>query len=89
MELQGFSAAGLSRKAGLNPRAVTDILDGRIDSPRVQTVIALEHALDTPAGTLLGLDRSMIMDELFELLSGLDKATQQRLLDTLQSLQKT
>lgn len=40
------TAAALSRKAGLNLRAVTDIIDGRAQSPRLSTVYVLCQALD-------------------------------------------
>ena len=85
----GMNAAQLSRRAGLNARAVTDIQQGRIKSPRVQTVMALEAALGLSPGTLLGFGPATVSTELQALLHELDEATQQQLLVTLRSLRKS
>lgn len=50
-----ISAASVSRKAGLNIRAVKDIEERRAKSPRIITVIKLAQALEVPAQDLLGL----------------------------------
>lgn len=84
----GMNAAQLSRRAGLNARAVTDIQQGRIKSPRVQTVMALEVGLGLSPGTLLGFGPAKVSAELQALLHELDEATQQQLLVTLRSLRK-
>ncbi|MGP9789888.1 helix-turn-helix domain-containing protein [Roseinatronobacter sp. NSM] len=55
MKLRGFSAASLSRKAGLNSRAVKDIEERRTGSPRISTVFKLARALELPPEVLLGL----------------------------------
>ncbi|MDD7972459.1 helix-turn-helix domain-containing protein [Roseinatronobacter alkalisoli] len=55
MKLRGFSAASLSRKAGLNSRAVKDIEERRTGSPRISTVFKLARALDMAPEILLGL----------------------------------
>ncbi|MBR3370556.1 MAG: helix-turn-helix transcriptional regulator [Rhodobacteraceae bacterium] len=55
MKLRGFSAASLSRKAGLNSRAVKDIEERRTGSPRISTVFKLARALEIPPEVLLGL----------------------------------
>ncbi|MGX0877534.1 transcriptional regulator with XRE-family HTH domain [Roseovarius sp. MBR-154] len=89
MNEAGMNAAQLSRRAGLNARAVTDIQQGRIKSPRVQTVMALEAALGVNPGTLLGFAPATVSTELQALLHELDEATQQQLLATLRSLRKT
>jgi len=81
----GMNAAQLSRRAGLNARAVTDIQQ----SPRVQTVMALEAALGLSPGTLLGFGPANVSTELQALLHELDEATQQQLLVTLRSLRNS
>ena len=50
-----LSAAALSRKAGLNMRAVKDIEERRANSPRIVTVFKLAEALDVAPEVLLGL----------------------------------
>lgn len=88
MAQEGMNPAQLSKRAGLNARAVTDIQQGRIKSPRVQTVMALEKALGLSPGALLGFGPAAVSSELQELLNELDEATQQQLLVTLRSLRK-
>ena len=78
--------AQLSKMAGLNPRAVKDIEEERIKNPRIQTVLALEAAMELPFGKLLGKSIDEIDSELLSLLGELDGATQKQLLMTLQSL---
>jgi transcriptional regulator with XRE-family HTH domain len=51
------SAASVSRKAGLNIRAVKDIEERRAKSPRIVTVFKLAEALEIPPQDLLGLDK--------------------------------
>lgn len=83
MKAKGLKPAQLSKMAGLNPRAVKDIEEERIKNPRIQTVLALEAAMELPFGKLLGKS----IDEIdSELLGELDGATQKQLLMTLQSL---
>ncbi|WP_439560815.1 helix-turn-helix domain-containing protein [Roseinatronobacter sp.] len=55
MKSRGFSAASLSRKAGLNNRAVKDIEERRTGSPRISTVFKLARALEVSPEILLGL----------------------------------
>jgi len=59
MRYRGMSAAELSRKAGLNARAVTDIAERRTQSPRVTTVFALASALRVSPEDLFGFSNSM------------------------------
>ena len=54
MKAKGLKPAQLSKMAGLNPRAVKDIEEERIKNPRIQTVLALEAAMELPFGKLLG-----------------------------------
>lgn len=53
MEARGIAKKPLSVKAGLNPRAVTDIFN-RSSSPQLSTVIALSRALETTVAYLSG-----------------------------------
>ena len=86
MKDKGLKPAQLSKMAGLNPRAVKDIEEERIKNPRIQTVLALEAAMELPFGKLLGKSIDEIDSELLSLLGELDGATQKQLLTTLQSL---
>ena len=86
MKVKGLKPAQLSKMAGLNPRAVKDIEEERIKNPRIQTVLALEAAMELPFGKLLGKSIDEIDSELLSLLGELDGATQKQLLMTLQSL---
>ncbi|TFL17737.1 adenosylcobalamin-dependent ribonucleoside-diphosphate reductase [Jannaschia formosa] len=52
MKQRDLKPATLSKMAGLNRRAVTDILEGRSKSPKLQTVTALAAALDVPISSL-------------------------------------
>lgn len=58
MRYRGMSAAELSRKAGLNARAVTDIAERRTQSPRVTTVFALASALRVSPEDLFGFSNA-------------------------------
>ncbi len=46
------NAAALSKAAGLNARAITDILDGRVQSPKISTVAAIAKALGVAVSDL-------------------------------------
>lgn len=59
MQKRGFNASSLSRHAGLNLRAVKDILDGRAQSPRLSTACRLAQALGVPLASLLNPTGSM------------------------------
>jgi transcriptional regulator with XRE-family HTH domain len=54
---RGMSEAELSKKAKLNPRAVTDIREGRVASPKMSTVFRLAEALGIDPAELMGLGR--------------------------------
>lgn len=55
METKGHNPRSLSLKAGLNPTAVRDMLEGRVKFPRYDTVEALAKSLDiTPAQLMSG-----------------------------------
>lgn len=82
-----IKAAELSRRAGLNPRMVKDIEEGRSQSPKLSTVFALCKALGRDPGEMLGLgSRATINQELAEFLRRFDEDDQARLLAALQNL---
>ena len=54
MEDKGFNPRSLSLQAGLNPTAIRDMLEGRINFPRYDTVQALAKALNTSPALLMG-----------------------------------
>jgi len=54
MAKRGIKAATLSKSAGLNRRAVTDILEGRSQNPRIDTLVALAAALNVDVSALAG-----------------------------------
>lgn len=84
MRERGLSEAELSRKAGLNPRAVTDIRENRVRSPKLSTVFALAQALGQDPGEMMGLGpRTEINRRLLEFLSQYDEDAQARLLEAL------
>jgi transcriptional regulator with XRE-family HTH domain len=53
MEQQNFNPRSLSLKAGLNATAVRDMLEGRSQSPRYETVCALAETLNTTPAILM------------------------------------
>lgn len=80
-------AAELSRRAGLNPRAVKDIEEGRAVSPKLSTVIALAEALGEDAAEMMGLGaRVSLKPELARFLSQYDESEQERILAALAAL---
>jgi transcriptional regulator with XRE-family HTH domain len=84
---RGLSAAELSRRAGLNVRAVTDIEERRSLSPKLATVFALARALDVAPGEMIGLGaQARINDELAEFLSRYGEEDQARLLAALHAI---
>lgn len=81
---KGLSCAELSRMADLNERAVKDIEEGRSQSPKLSTVIALSKALGQDPGEMQGLGRRVKMNEdLLDFLSQYDEDEQGRLLAAL------
>lgn len=97
MRKRGFTAASLSRKAGLNTRAVTDIFEGKAQSPRLSTVFKLAYALDVTVYELLDVERqevefaqhprrNSVLPEIEEFLSALDPVDQAALLESLRKI---
>lgn len=84
---KGYSAAELSRAAGLNARAVTDIEEGRAQSPKLATVFALASALGTDPGEMIGLGpRPKVNQALADFLAQYDAVDQERLLTALRAI---
>ena len=87
MQEQRLTAAELSRLAGLNSRAVKDIEERRVVSPKLSTVFALAKALNRDPGELMGLGRRLaIKAELAEFLSQYSPEDQERLLSAIRSI---
>lgn len=90
MREKSLKAAELSKKAGLNPRAVKDIEEGRAQSPRLSTVFKLAKALGVDPGELVGLGpRQTLNVELAHYLSQYDEEEQVRILQALSALPPT
>ena len=53
MDARGFNPRSLSLRAGLNPTAIRDMLEGRIRFPRYDTVQALALALGVSSAQLM------------------------------------
>lgn len=87
MAEKGLKAAELSRNAGLNPRMVKDIEEGRVRSPKLSTVFKLARALNCDPGEMMGLGkRPKVRADLAEYLSQYSEADQERLLSAIQVL---
>lgn len=87
MAEKGLPAAQLSKQAGLNPRAVKDIEEGRVVSPKLSTVFALAKALGADPGEMIGLGpRTQVLPELQRFLAQYDADEQERLLQALSAL---
>ena len=87
MAEKGFRAAELSKRAGLNARAVKDIEEGRVASPKLSTAFALARALGCDPGEMMGLGpRERLAPALVEYLLQYDLSEQERLLQALSAL---
>jgi len=98
MKEQGLNATSLSRKAGLNLRAVKDILDGRAKGPRLSTSYKLACALNVSLTSLLApmagpgsnSDMAETLDpnraEVAQFLDTLSQAQKERLLECIHLL---
>lgn len=84
MREQGMNAASLSRAAGMNARAVKDIEEGRVRSPKLSTVFALAKALNRDPGEMMGLGpRQKVQSDLADFLSQYSEEDQERLLSAI------
>lgn len=87
MAEKGLKEAELSKLAGLNARAVTDIREERTRSPKLSTVFALAKALDEDPGVMMGLGRRYSLNaELAAFLAQYDESDQARFLAALTAL---
>ena len=87
MSEKGLKAAELSRMAGLNPRAVKDIEEQRVTSPKLSTVMALARALQVDPAAMMGLrPMSKLRPELLSFLAQYDESEQEQLLSALAAL---
>lgn len=87
VEREAIPLATLSRAAGLNARAVTDLLEGRVQSPKLSTVFAIAKALGLDPGEMMGLgSRSKVRADLVAYLSQYSEEDQARILAGLRSL---
>ena len=87
VEREAIPLATLSRSAGMNPRAVTDLLEGRVQSPKISTVFAIARALSLDPGEMMGLGpRQNVQAELAAYLSQYSEEDQARILAGLRSL---
>ena len=84
---RGFSAAELSRRAHLNLRAVKDIEERKVQSPKLSTVFALANALGADPAEMMGLGaRGHLAPALAKYLSRYPERDQERLLSALAAL---
>lgn len=87
MLAQGLNPASLSLRADLNRRAVTDLLEGRAQSPKLSTAYALAVALGVGLDELVGLRPQVsIAPQLAQLLSRYDEAEQVQLAEAIAAL---
>lgn len=89
MEKRGLTEAALSKKAGLNARAVTDIREMRTKSPKLSTVFRLAEALNADPAEMMGLgSRHKLNADLAAFLGQFDEADQSRFLGALSALHR-
>lgn len=82
-----MSAAELSRRAGLNLRAVKDIEEGRALSPKLSTVFAIAGALGADPGEMIGLGpRANLQPDLISFLQQYPVEQQERFLAALAAI---
>lgn len=84
MREAGLSAAKLSDMAGLNKRAVKDIEERRVVSPKISTVFAIAKALNCDPGEMLGLPQRFALNrDLAQFLAQYSQDDQARFLSAL------
>ncbi len=84
MEQKNFNPRSLSLKAGLNATAVRDMLEGRSQSPRYETVCALAETLGTTPAILMNDAKLVVtaktdehdLDLLTEIIARLQETTE-------------
>lgn len=83
----GLSEAEVSLKAGLNRRAVTDLREKRVRSPKLSTVFALSEALNRDPAEMMGLAPSArLRADLVEFLARHGEEDQARFLAVLEAV---
>lgn len=87
MAAQGHNPASLSKKANMNRRAVTDLLEGRAQSPKLSTAFAIAEALGLTLDELTGkASQKSLAPRLLELLSQYDQDEQEQLAVAISAL---
>lgn len=87
MEARGYNPSSLSKRANMNKRAVTDILEGRSESPKLSTAHALADALEVGLDELVGFRPQVsLAPRLAELLAQYDQAEQEQLAEAILAL---
>lgn len=87
MNAQGLNPASLSKLADLNRRAVTDLLEGRAQSPKLSTAHALASALGLTLDDMTGkAPQRSLSPRLVELLSQYDPSEQEQLAEAMMNL---
>lgn len=87
MRQLGMSEAELSKRASLNPRAVTDIRERRTQSPKLSTVFSLSAALGVDPAEMMGLGpRYKLNADLAAFLEQFEEEAQLRFLAALEAL---
>ena len=84
---RGLKPAQVSVQAGLNRRAVTDLLESRAASPKLSTAHAIAKALGEDLGEMMGFGHSIrLVPELAELLDQYGPDEQEQLARALAAL---
>ena len=87
MAERGLEEATVSKAANLNPRAVTDIREGRVQSPKLSTVFAIAKALGEDPAEMLGLGKRYKLNaDLAAFLGQFEEQDQERFLSALKVL---
>ena len=87
IEERGLKPAQVSVKAGLNRRAVTDLLEERAASPKLSTAQAIAKALGEDLGEMMGLGHSVrLVPRLAQLLEQYAPDEQEQLAAALDQL---
>ena len=87
---RGLKPAQVSVAAGLNRRAVTDVLESRATSPKLSTAYAISKALGEDLGEMMGLGhRVRLAPELALLLEQYEPDEQAQLAKALAALPRT
>lgn len=56
MKERKITVRQLAEKAGVSHGIISEITTGKVDNPRIMTVINIAYALDVPVVELLGLE---------------------------------